>query len=189
MPMARRMPPSIRGVSGSESYYYAVQSLAIQADGRILVGGSFTMLGGQARNNLGRLDPDGSLIPRSTPGPVEIPTMATAMFTRCSYNRMARSSSEAALRIWPASRVSASGDLTTHIPRLKICPSMAQPSPGCGAGPAQKSGARFLKPPPMVLVDQFGDRDTHSGWMAVKRRFSADKRHHSCSRFCHGWER
>ena len=33
----------------------SVYSLAVQADGRILVGGGFTTLGGQSRTNLGRL--------------------------------------------------------------------------------------------------------------------------------------
>jgi uncharacterized delta-60 repeat protein len=39
----------------------AVQALAQQADGRILVGGNFTALGGQTRNRIGRLNPDGAL--------------------------------------------------------------------------------------------------------------------------------
>lgn len=38
-----------------------VYSLAMQTDGKILVGGWFTTLAGQARNNLGRLNADGSL--------------------------------------------------------------------------------------------------------------------------------
>ncbi len=38
-----------------------VHALAVQADGKILVGGSFTALGGQARTNLARLNPDGTL--------------------------------------------------------------------------------------------------------------------------------
>ena len=45
------------GVDG----YYSVNSLAVQADGKILVGGNFTTLGGQARRSLGRLNADGSL--------------------------------------------------------------------------------------------------------------------------------
>ena len=39
----------------------SIHSMAVQADGKILVGGSFTMLGGQSRSNLGRLNPDGTL--------------------------------------------------------------------------------------------------------------------------------
>src|SRR5439155_22596358 len=39
----------------------AVNCLAMQADGKILVGGSFTSLGGYARTNIGRLNLDGSL--------------------------------------------------------------------------------------------------------------------------------
>src|SRR5882762_2109802 len=39
----------------------AVIALAVQADGKILVGGFFTFIGGQTRNNIARLNPDGSL--------------------------------------------------------------------------------------------------------------------------------
>ena len=39
----------------------SVQCLAIQPDGKILVGGNFTRLGGQACTNLGRLNVDGTL--------------------------------------------------------------------------------------------------------------------------------
>ena len=38
-----------------------VNSIAIQADGKILIGGAFASVGGQTRSNLARLDPDGSL--------------------------------------------------------------------------------------------------------------------------------
>ena len=38
-----------------------VRALAVQADGKILVGGDFTTLGGQRRSYLGRLNADGSL--------------------------------------------------------------------------------------------------------------------------------
>ncbi|MCX6902524.1 MAG: delta-60 repeat domain-containing protein [Verrucomicrobia bacterium] len=43
-------------------------SLAVQADGKILVGGYFTTLGGQPCNYLGRLDADGSLDSAFNPG-------------------------------------------------------------------------------------------------------------------------
>src|ERR1019366_4324797 len=46
--------------AGGGTYPY-VSSLAGQADGKILVGGLFTTLGGQTRNCLGRLNPDGTL--------------------------------------------------------------------------------------------------------------------------------
>jgi uncharacterized delta-60 repeat protein len=46
--------------AGTDTYGY-VFSLALQADGRILVGGSFTTLAGQTRNRLGRLNSDGTL--------------------------------------------------------------------------------------------------------------------------------
>ena len=45
-----------------------VVALAVQPDGKILVGGSFTTLGGQSCNRLGRLNPDGSLDTPFNPG-------------------------------------------------------------------------------------------------------------------------
>jgi uncharacterized delta-60 repeat protein len=41
---------------------------AIQADGKVLVGGNFTMLGGQSRTNIGRLNADGTLDTSFNPG-------------------------------------------------------------------------------------------------------------------------
>ena len=35
--------------------------LPVQADGKILIGGGFTTIGGVARNRIARLNPDGSL--------------------------------------------------------------------------------------------------------------------------------
>src|SRR6266581_1650760 len=48
----------------------AVDSLAVQADGKILVGGGFTTLGGQSRNYIGRLNGDGTLDTSFNPGAV-----------------------------------------------------------------------------------------------------------------------
>src|SRR5437899_5141756 len=45
-----------------------VVTLAVQADGRILVGGGFTTLGGQSRTNIGRLSADGTLDTSFNPG-------------------------------------------------------------------------------------------------------------------------
>ena len=45
-----------------------VYSIALQADGKILVGGQFTTLAGQSRSRLGRLNADGSLDPIFNPG-------------------------------------------------------------------------------------------------------------------------
>ncbi len=39
----------------------AVETMSVQADGKILVGGRFTALGGEPHNNLGRLNPDGTV--------------------------------------------------------------------------------------------------------------------------------
>lgn len=53
--------PGFNPEAQSYGYHPSVTSLAIQADGKILVGGSFTRLGGQSRYSLGRLNFDGSL--------------------------------------------------------------------------------------------------------------------------------
>src|SRR5216684_3667641 len=45
-----------------------VFSLALQADGKILVGGGFYTLGGQSRNHIGRLNVDGTLDTSFNPG-------------------------------------------------------------------------------------------------------------------------
>ena len=42
--------------SGTNNFPY-VQAIAVQADGKILVGGFFNSIGGQPRNNIARLDP------------------------------------------------------------------------------------------------------------------------------------
>ncbi len=49
-------------------YYPEVTSLALQADGKILVGGNFSTLGGQSRTNIGRLNADGTFDPSFNPG-------------------------------------------------------------------------------------------------------------------------
>jgi len=43
----------------------------VQADGKILVGGHFATLAGQIRNNIGRLNADGTLDARFDPEAVE----------------------------------------------------------------------------------------------------------------------
>src|ERR1051326_2188479 len=45
-----------------------VSSIALQSDGKVIVGGSFTMLGGQSCTNIGRLNADGSLDMSFNPG-------------------------------------------------------------------------------------------------------------------------
>jgi uncharacterized delta-60 repeat protein len=45
-----------------------VRSLAVQANGKVLVGGQFTTLGGQVRNSIGRLNADGILDSSFNPG-------------------------------------------------------------------------------------------------------------------------
>jgi uncharacterized delta-60 repeat protein len=55
-------------VSNPDGTYSEVSTLAIQHDGKILVGGYFSELNGQPRSNLGRLNPDGSLDTIFNPG-------------------------------------------------------------------------------------------------------------------------
>ncbi len=49
-----------------------VYSLAVQTDGRILVGGDFTTLAGNSRTNIGRLNANGSIDPSFNPGADEM---------------------------------------------------------------------------------------------------------------------
>src|SRR5260370_34133087 len=53
------------GVGG---IYPDVFSVAVQVDGKILVGGAFLTLGGQSRNYIGRLNADGTLDTSFNPG-------------------------------------------------------------------------------------------------------------------------
>jgi len=53
---------------GRGHYPTAVYCLALQADGKILVGGDFTSMGAQARTNIVRLNADGSLDMAFSPG-------------------------------------------------------------------------------------------------------------------------
>ena len=53
---------------GAGGGIYGVCSLAVQADGKILVGGDFTALGGQSRNYIGRLNADGTADASFNPG-------------------------------------------------------------------------------------------------------------------------
>ena len=55
------------GIDGANHYCF-LWSLAVQADGKILVGGYFTQLAGQPRSNIGRLNPDGTLDTGFNPG-------------------------------------------------------------------------------------------------------------------------
>ncbi|HQB16853.1 MAG TPA: hypothetical protein PLT00_09100, partial [Verrucomicrobiota bacterium] len=54
--------------AGNPQMVDRVYSLAVQADGKILVGGEFTTLGGQPRHHLARLNADGTLDPTFNPG-------------------------------------------------------------------------------------------------------------------------
>ena len=54
--------------AGGGTFYKNVYSLLVQPDGKILVGGDFTTLGGQSRTNIGRLNAVGTLDTSFNPG-------------------------------------------------------------------------------------------------------------------------
>src|SRR5262249_1432543 len=54
--------------AANSTHAVSVLSLAVQSDGKILIGGSFTNLGGQACANLARLNPDGTMDPSFNAG-------------------------------------------------------------------------------------------------------------------------
>jgi uncharacterized delta-60 repeat protein len=62
------LDPTFNPGAGNPQTVDRVYSLAVQADGKILVGGRFRTLGGQSRLNLGRLNADGTLDPTFNPG-------------------------------------------------------------------------------------------------------------------------
>jgi uncharacterized delta-60 repeat protein len=59
---------------------YLVYSLALQADGKVLLGGDFAALNGQPRKSLGRLNPNGTLDDSFNPG-ADGPVSALALQT------------------------------------------------------------------------------------------------------------
>ena len=70
-PGARAQTPSADDFNPgvyTATWYGDVFSLAVQADGKILVGGDFHTLGGQPRRRIGRLNADGSLDTGFDPG-------------------------------------------------------------------------------------------------------------------------
>src|SRR5882757_7333427 len=56
-----------------------VNCLALQTNGQILVGGSFSTLSGQSRKNIGRLNSDGTLDTTFNPGPDPGPVRTLAV--------------------------------------------------------------------------------------------------------------
>ncbi len=58
---------SFSPVEMSGFYLWQILSIALQPDGKILIGGEFTRVNGQRRSNIARLNPDGSLDLAFTP--------------------------------------------------------------------------------------------------------------------------
>jgi uncharacterized delta-60 repeat protein len=73
-------------IIGSQGY---ISAIAVQADGKILIGGRFTAIGGQARNNLARLDPITGLADSFDPNPggpiTEIAVQPDGKILVCGY--------------------------------------------------------------------------------------------------------
>jgi uncharacterized delta-60 repeat protein len=65
---AQYPPPDSFNPDAGGGGVYDAYSLVVQADGKILVGGSFSTLGGQTRNGIGRLNADGTLDSAFDPG-------------------------------------------------------------------------------------------------------------------------
>lgn len=57
----------------------SIEAIAVQADGRVVVGGVFTTIGGQSRNNIARLNADGTLDATFDPGTGAGPINACAV--------------------------------------------------------------------------------------------------------------
>jgi uncharacterized delta-60 repeat protein len=66
--------PVVLGIVSAE-----VKCLALQTNGQILLGGSFSTLSGQSRHNIGRLNPDGTLDTTFNPGPDPGPVRTLAV--------------------------------------------------------------------------------------------------------------
>jgi uncharacterized delta-60 repeat protein len=62
--------------SGNPSFFPGVNSIAVQADGKILAGGNFTVIGGTNRNLIARLDPTNGLADSFNPNASGIPSFS-----------------------------------------------------------------------------------------------------------------
>jgi uncharacterized delta-60 repeat protein len=68
------------GFDSGDSGFDLVDAIAVQPDGKILVGGLFETLAGQPRTNIGRLMPDGSLDISFNPGATAPPSKSPRVF-------------------------------------------------------------------------------------------------------------
>ncbi|HEX6287673.1 MAG TPA: hypothetical protein VFZ66_00710 [Herpetosiphonaceae bacterium] len=72
------LDPTFHAVEFSGFYLWQIVSIALQPDGKILIGGEFTRVNGERRSNLARLNIDGSLDLSFTPLPND-PGITSAM--------------------------------------------------------------------------------------------------------------
>ena len=118
----------------------AVNSLAVQPDGKVLVGGFFTTIGGQTRNNIARLNADGS---------------ADASFNPVADNTVI------SLAVQPDGKVLVGGNFTTvggqqlrlaHLPQIKamrqaVSELATEAQPDLWTGPDPWTQTRVLEGP------------------------------------------
>jgi len=62
------LDPTFNPGAGGTTYAMAVEALVVQSDGKIVVGGHFTTLGGQPREMIGRLNSNGTIDTTFNPG-------------------------------------------------------------------------------------------------------------------------
>src|SRR5436190_1234441 len=66
--LRRRTPSGVLVIHFQALLLCIILARAVKPDGKIVVGGSFSGLGGETRNNIGRLNPDGSVDLSFNPG-------------------------------------------------------------------------------------------------------------------------
>ena len=123
----------------------SVDSIAVQADGKILVGGFFQDIGGLPRNSIARLDPRPAWQIRSTR---TRPVVLLPIQSRC--RRTARFEWAAISRASVDSRAAFSLVYRTTSPRCKISPRRKPPLPGRAAAQASNSTALRLSLQPTM---------------------------------------
>jgi len=119
--MLKLEPGGAVSSSFSPSFDGAVQAILLQADGKLLVGGSFTSVNGQTRNRIARLNADGSLDSGFLPsgGGVDLEVHALAVdfsgrvYVAGEFNQIGQSPANRLLRLLSDGSLDASYDIGT----------------------------------------------------------------------------
>src|SRR5205823_9916159 len=90
------------------SFWATLKAVAVQLDGKILLGGTFDAVNGIGRTNLARLNTDGSLDPSFSAG-----TELTDQFTDQYGNPIVKAASVSALALQPDGNVILGGEFLT----------------------------------------------------------------------------